>query len=145
MNGLEVSQFYDRQEEFSRQLAEKAGKSEIATLQNEMSFKASKQDIQQISLAYKESYSTLAALQAAYPNGSNTNHAVLADNMIYTYKNGWVSTGIQANGTGIPASSVTAEKLSSDIKRKLESLKVQSTIIETTVSINDFTTYSNPL
>lgn len=65
-----------------------------------------KTDIQQLSLNFKESYQTLSALQTAYPNGDNANHVVLADNMIYTYKNGWISTGIQANGTGIADNSV---------------------------------------
>lgn len=79
--------------------------------------KANTSDLQQISLAYKESYATLSALQSAYPNGNAYNHAVLADGLIYTYNNGWVSTGIQANGTGIADSSISARKLSfSNIK-----------------------------
>ena len=73
--------------------------------------KASKSELQQISLSYKESYATLTDLQAAYPSGDIYNHAVLADGMIYTYSNGWVSTGIQANGTGIADKTVTDTKL----------------------------------
>lgn len=64
--------------------------------------KANKEELQKISLSYKESYNTLTLLNNAYPNGDIYNHTVLEDGFIYTYKNGWVSTGIQANGTGIP-------------------------------------------
>ena len=71
---------------------------------------ATKTDVQQLSLTFKESYPTLTDLQTAYPNGSNTNHVVLADNMIYTYKNGWISTGIQGVGTGIANGAVTPSK-----------------------------------
>lgn len=71
---------------------------------------ATVKDLQQLSLSFKESYQTLLALQAAYPNGNVHNHAVLTDNMIYTYKNGWISTGIQANGTGLADGTVTPAK-----------------------------------
>lgn len=85
----------DRLDDFSGKLAQTATKTEL----------------QQVSLSYKESYSTLDLLKAAYPNGNVYNHTVLSDGMIYTYKNGWVSTGIQANGTGIPDEIVTPIKL----------------------------------
>ena len=78
--------------------------------------KATKDELQQISLSYKESYATLSLLQAAYPTGDDYNHVVLSDGMIYTYKNGWVSTEIQANGTGLANGTVTESKLSSDLK-----------------------------
>ena len=70
------------------------------------------QQVQAVSLAFKESYETLADLQTAYPTGDAYNHVVLSNGMIYTWsKNAWVNTNIQANGTGIPDNSVTVEKV----------------------------------
>lgn len=67
--------------------------------QQEVDEKATKTELQQVSLAYKESYDTLDDLKNAYPNGDVYNHVVLADGMIYTYANGeWISTGVVANG-----------------------------------------------
>lgn len=74
--------------------------------------KATKEELQQISLSYKESYDTLTLLQNAYPTGDVYNHSVLADGLIYTYTTSWVSTGLQANGTGITDKSITPEKTS---------------------------------
>lgn len=77
--------------------------------------KASKEELQQISLSYKESYDTLALLQTAYPTGDVYNHTVKADGMIYTYaQDSWKSTGIQANGTGIADGTVTGAKIADD-------------------------------
>lgn len=78
----------------------------------QMALTATKTELQQISLSYKESYDTLALLKITYPSGDIYNHTVKEDGMIYTYKNGWVSTGIQANGTGIANGTVTPEKTS---------------------------------
>jgi len=72
--------------------------------------KASKEELQQVSTSYKESYDTLTLLQNAYPTGDAYNHSVLADGLIYTYTTSWVSTGIQANGTGIADGSLTTIK-----------------------------------
>lgn len=75
--------------------------------------KADRTELQQVSLSYKESYATLAALELAYPTGNVYNHAVLSDGFIYTWNGSvWVSTQIQANGTGIANGTVTPEKLS---------------------------------
>jgi lysophospholipase L1-like esterase len=87
-----------------------------ADLASSLAQKANQADLQQLSLSYKESYATLVALQTAYPAGDVYNHTVLADGFIYTYKNGWVSTGIQANGTGIADKSVTIHKINNDSK-----------------------------
>lgn len=74
--------------------------------------KAELSDVQQASLAYKESYATLSALQTAYPTGDGYNHTVLADGLIYTYANAsWTSTGLQANGTGIADKSIGLDKI----------------------------------
>ena len=67
--------------------------------QQDLDEKATKTELQQVSLAYKESYDTLDDLKKAYPNGDVYNHVVLADGMIYTYAKGeWISTGVKANG-----------------------------------------------
>lgn len=74
------------------------------------------QQVQASNLAYKESYATLSALQAAYPTGNQYNHVVLADGMIYTWSNNtWVNTQIQGNGTGIANNTISKEKLTHDI------------------------------
>jgi hypothetical protein len=87
--------------------------SQVESLSSSLAQKATKEEVQQISLSYKESYGDLTALQAAYPTGDIYNHTILSDGMIYTYKGGtWISTGIQANGTGIADKSVTQKKLS---------------------------------
>lgn len=81
-------------------------------LASQLDKKINKSEFQKISLSYKESYDTLALLMIAYPNGDVYNHVVLADNIIYTYvNNSWISTGIQANGTGIPDKSIGLEKI----------------------------------
>ena len=73
--------------------------------------KATKSEIQQASLVYKESYDTLALLKSAYPSGDVYNHVVLFDKLIYTYSSGdWISTGIQASGSGVADGTVTTEK-----------------------------------
>lgn len=83
--------------------------SQLAQIENQ---KASKTELQQVSLSYKESYATLVDLQTAYPSGDAHNHAVLDDGMIYTWNSAlstpdWVSTNIQANGTGVADGTVT--------------------------------------
>ena len=81
--------------------------------------KAELSDVQQASLAYKESYATLIELQTAYPTGDGYNHTVLADGLIYTYANAsWTSTGLQANGTGIADKSISLEKIDFAINGK---------------------------
>jgi hypothetical protein len=82
----------------------------LQKVSSELASKATKDELQQVSLSYKESYNTLALLQTAYPTGDIYNHSVLEDGMIYTYNNGWISTNIQANGTGITDNSITEEK-----------------------------------
>lgn len=81
-----------------------------AQLQQIDARKVNQEELQQISLAYKESYATLGELQAAYPNGDSYNHVVLSDMMIYTYNDSWVSTGVQANGTGLADGTVSIKK-----------------------------------
>lgn len=72
---------------------------------------------QGVSLAYKESYETLEALQLAYPSGDSYNHVVLSDGNIYTWvKNIWKNTNIQGNGTGISNNSINDNHLGSTIK-----------------------------
>lgn len=92
--------------------ANKADKTEVNSLATEKADKTYVDTVVQgNNLAYKESYDTLALLQTAYPTGDTYNHAVLSDDMIYTYVNSvWTSTGIQANGTGISTNSVTPDK-----------------------------------
>jgi lysophospholipase L1-like esterase len=81
-------------------------------LMSDLAHTATKDELQQISLAYKESYATLTALQTAYPTGDEHNHAVLSDGMIYTWVNStWTNTQIQANGTGIANKTITIEKI----------------------------------
>jgi hypothetical protein len=103
--------------ELVSQMAEKANQADLNATNTSLILKA---DISYVNtktqannLAYKESYNTLALLQAAYPSGDNYNHTVLTDGMIYTWINSsWTSTGIQANGTGIANNSLTENKLS---------------------------------
>ncbi|MCU1841391.1 BppU family phage baseplate upper protein [Enterococcus faecium] len=95
------------------QLAETAKKSEIQSLvTNKADISYVDTKVQAANTAYKESYATLAALQAAYPTGDTFNHVVMADGMIYTWtKSAWTNTQIQANGTGIANKTITPEKL----------------------------------
>lgn len=87
-------------------------KADLSYVNSSLEFKAEKTELQQVSLAYKESYATLTALQTAYPTGNAYNHSVLSDGMIYTWNgSAWVSTQIQANGTGIADKSLTPKKL----------------------------------
>ena len=120
LNGLEVSQFYDRQEEFSRQLADKANKNEvnnIAAIKADKSFvdtNISALDTKinrQASGAPKGVYATLSDLQAAFPTG-NTNVYIVSSDGKWYYWNGtaWTSGGIyQATASDIlPASNRAA-------------------------------------
>lgn len=90
----------------------------VSLLTQQLADKATKAELQQVSLSFKESYDTLAALQTAYPSGDAYNHTVKADGMIYTYANSvWASTGILANGTGIADETVTSAKLGPDVMK----------------------------
>lgn len=95
------------------QLAQTAKKSEVQSLvTNKADISYVDTKVQAANTAYKESYATLAALQAAYPTGDTFNHVVMADGMIYTWtKSAWTNTQIQANGTGIANKTITPEKL----------------------------------
>ena len=83
----------------------------LNVVESSLSDKVTKSELQQVSLSYKESYATLALLQAAYPTGDANNHTVVENGLIYTYTTSWVSTGIQANGTGIINESITVSKI----------------------------------
>ncbi len=97
----------------TEQLAQTAKKSEVQSLvTNKADISYVDTKVQAANTAYKESYATLAALQAAYPTGDTFNHVVMADGMIYTWtKSAWTNTQIQANGTGIANKTITPEKL----------------------------------
>lgn len=76
----------------------------------EMSNFATKEELQQVSISYKESFATIAALQERYPNGDAYNHVVLADGFIYTYRDGWKSTGLSGIGSGVADGTITPSK-----------------------------------
>lgn len=125
-------EFDDNKAEVTAKLADKAKESDLQiTNQNVSGLEASKATIsyvdtktQGVSLAYKESYATLTDLQTAYPTGNIYNHSVLADGLIYTYTTSWVSTGIQANGSGIADDTVTFPKLTDSAKTSIRSLEM---------------------
>lgn len=62
----------------------------------------------------KGTYTTLAALKTAYPNGANGVFLVLEDGHWYYYASGWKDGGVY-QGVGIADGTVTLSKLSSDI------------------------------
>lgn len=112
LSQVDVVQFEETLNSFSSELAQKANREEVNTLNNE---KADKSYVdsktQAVSLAFKESFSNLSSLQTAYPEGDLYNHVVLSDGMIYTWiNNEWVNTNILANGTGIANKTVSTEK-----------------------------------
>jgi len=112
LNAYNQGNFYNKGQ-IDAQLAQTAKKSEVQSLvTNKADISYVDTKVQAANTAYKESYATLAALQAAYPTGDTFNHVVIADGMIYTWANSaWTNTQIQANGTGIADKTITPEKL----------------------------------
>lgn len=101
------------------QLADKANKSDVSSLQTEVPKKADKTyvDTQILSLGkveLKGVYATLSELQSAFPTGSTGIFVVTADGFSY-YWNGTAWTkGTQFQGTAISPKSVTSDKLAFD-------------------------------
>lgn len=82
----------------------------IGNITYEMGNFALKKELQQVSITYKESFATISELQANYPNGDVYNHVVLEDGLIYTYRDAWISTGINALGSGVADGTIGMEK-----------------------------------
>lgn len=140
-NGLIINAGNSNAEIVDARLGETTLKAKLQKVDASLEEKATKVDVQQISLSYKESYGTLALLQSAYPTGNIYNHAVSADGMIYTYYNSaWISTGIQANGTGIVNFSLTADKFAFPIA---PALKSKNLFNKDTVTVGYLVNYLN--
>lgn len=103
--------------DLSLQLTEKAKQTDLNTTNAELALKATKTELSNVlSGTPKGTYTTLAALQAAYPTGTTGVYIVTADGHIYSWSGtAWADRGLY-QAVGIAINSITTDKLA-DLKQ----------------------------